>query len=249
MIKKTKLNQPLLYGLIGSVILGALLGILSILLNTWSWLEIHVLLTTVILASASLCGLACDLAKSPLGRNRLSTAGKIAIGLATFLLLIGLWVEIESDFFWNTSLCVSFLAIAIVHVCLLSIAKLPRRFQWVYFIGSQLTIGLALFLSMIVIFEIESDGIWRLLAVVSILVAAISLIIPILHRIGKLKPHGEELLTPMEARDAASIDQEIARLQTRIANLQRLKETISYSDLPKTKNVGLSASNRVRSSC
>ena len=55
------LKRPLLYLAVGSVMVGAVLGIIVVLRNTWGWFEVRVILTTITIAVASLCGLACDL--------------------------------------------------------------------------------------------------------------------------------------------------------------------------------------------
>src|SRR5262249_46369732 len=48
-------KKAFLYALIASVVLGALLGILTILSGRFGWLEVRVLLTTVTVAGASIC--------------------------------------------------------------------------------------------------------------------------------------------------------------------------------------------------
>ncbi len=75
--------------------------------------------------------------------------------------------------------------------------------------------------------EIQSSEVWRLIAALSIVVAAISLVIPILHRISRIGDHGNLALSPMVDRNVATIDDEIVQLQTRIAELQRLKESMT----------------------
>ena len=145
------LKKPLLYALIISVIFGAILGIVFVLLNSWGWFEIRVMLTTIIVAGASLCGLACDLSKLPFGMNLLPRAGLILTGLAAAMLLLGIWPEIDSEPYWKTTITVCTFAIATVHVCLLSIARLVGRFRWVSFIGNELIYGLALMLTIVIV--------------------------------------------------------------------------------------------------
>ena len=180
MSEDLSLKKPLLYALIISVILGAILGIVLILRNTWGWFEVRVMLTTVIVAIASLCGLACDLSKLPFGVNLLPRAGMILTALSAAMLLLGMWSDINSEVFWKSAITLCTFAVATVHVCLLSIARLARRFRWVSFIGSQLVYGLAIMLTIVIVGEVESEGLWRFIAALSIVVAAITLVIPIL---------------------------------------------------------------------
>ncbi|GAA4453999.1 hypothetical protein [Novipirellula rosea] len=221
----SKLKKPLLYGLIGSVLFGAVLGIFFVLRNTWSWFELQVVMTTVVIAAASLCGLACDMTRTPHGRNLLPSAGLILTGIAAALLLFGIWTTNDSEMYWKTTTCLSILSVTTVHVCLLSIAKLASRFRWVYFIGSQIIFGYSLVLCGVILGEIDSSAVWRLIAAMSIVVAAVSLVIPILHRISKLDRKGTAVLGPIDQRNIASIDEEIERLKNRIAELELLKSS------------------------
>ncbi|KAA5540738.1 hypothetical protein FYK55_20355 [Roseiconus nitratireducens] len=227
MESSSRLKRPLLYALIGSVILAALLGIIVVLRNNWGWFEVRVILTTLVVAVASLCGLACDLSRTPGGRNWLPRSGLLLTLLAAILILVGMWVEIHAIEFWKCTWIVSIFTVATVHVCLLSIAKLPSRFRWVYFISWQIIYGLAALLSAIIVFEFDSQGVWQFVAAHSIVVAAISFVIPILHRIGKMDPNRGDLLMPVDARNVDSIDREIARLQGRITELQRMRSEIT----------------------
>ena len=226
-------KRPLLYLLVVSVVLGAILGIGIVLLNTWGWYEIRVIFTTVIIAVASLCGLACDLSKLPVGPNLLPKSGLCLTAISAALLLVGLWGDLDVEIYWKTAVCFLIVGFATVHVCLLSIAKLVARFRWVYIIGSQVIFGLASLLCGIVIFEIDSEEIFRTVAAISILVAAITLIIPVLHRLGKISSTKEELLMPIEARNIAVIDEQISQLERRISTLKHFRAQIIDVDTTK----------------
>ncbi|WP_404308656.1 hypothetical protein [Neorhodopirellula lusitana] len=222
------LKKPMLYGLIGSVVLGVILGIVFVLRDTWGWFEVRVILTTLIVAAGSLCGLACDLSRTPLGSNWMPKLGMVLTALASALLLLGVWVEGDSEIYWKTTVCVSILAVSIIHVNLLGIATLAGRFRWLQFITSQIIFGFALLLCTMIIAEIDSSGALRLVTAGSIVIAALSMVIPILHRISRLDAHrrGEELLNVSEQRSVDSIDEEIARLHKRIADLERVRGTL-----------------------
>ncbi|TWU34332.1 hypothetical protein [Novipirellula artificiosorum] len=226
MSESPSFKKPLLYALIVSVIAGAILGIILVLRNTWGWFEVRVMLTTVIIAVSSLCGLACDLSKTPFGMNLLPRSGLVMTGIAAVMLLLGMWGDLQSELFWKSAIVICIAAVATVHVCLLSIAKLAGRFRWVYFIGTQIIFGLAALLSVIIFAEIDSEGVWRFVAAMSIVAAAISLVIPILHRISRMESRSDALLMPIDLRSVASIDEEIASMQKKIAHLQQLRNEI-----------------------
>ncbi|MCM2370223.1 hypothetical protein [Aporhodopirellula aestuarii] len=226
MSNPSQVKKPLLYGLVGSVLFGATLGIIFVMRDTWGWLEVRVMLSTIVIAGASLCGLACDLSRQPLGRNLLPKAGLALTAISAALLLIGIWGDIGSDEFWRFTLCESIIAVATVHVCLLAIAKLAKRFRWVYFVSTQVIFGFALLLCSVILGNIDSAAVWRLIAAISIVVAALSLLIPILHRISKMDVQRDDLMSPTERRSLASINGEIARLQRRLVELEQVKMSL-----------------------
>ena len=221
-----RLMKPLAYALIVSVIIGALLGIVFVLRNTWGWFEVRVMLTTVVVAVASLYGLASDLSRLPQGHNALPRAALLLTGISAGLLLFGMWCEVDTEAFWKAAITTCIFATATVHVCLLSIARLVGRFRWVLYIAIQLVYGLACLLTVVIVGGAHSAQIWQFIAALSILVAAITLVIPILHRIGRMESDSQALLMPIGLRNLAKIEQEIASLRQRISQLEQMKQTI-----------------------
>ena len=104
-MKRTLLNL-----LIGSVVLGAVVGIIIVLRGEWGWFEVRVFLTTITLAVASLCGLACELSKTPRGANLLPYGGLLLTLLSTFLILGAVWPEFDSEEYLKATGCISILA-------------------------------------------------------------------------------------------------------------------------------------------
>lgn len=227
MPEQSRLKKPLLYAFVASVLVGALLGIALVVRNQWGWYEVRVIFTTIIIAVASLCGLACDLSRTPRGKNLLPYAGMILTAVAATVALVGMWSDLDSEWFWKSTAVLSILAVATVHVCLLSIARLVRRFQLVYFFAVQIIYGLALLISFMIISEIEGEGMWRVVAALGIMTAAVTLIIPILHRIGRLEAEGAGLRMPLAERNLASLDEEITRLKSRLEQLEKLRSDVA----------------------
>ena len=222
-------KKPLLYVLVGSVIVGALLGIVVVLRGEWGWYEIRVILTTVTLAVASLCGLACDLSRTPRGANLLPTAGLVLTAIAASLILLGMWSEMHSQEYWKTTASAAILCVATVHVCLLSLAQLARKYRWVYALAFQVVFGLAALLIFVIVGEVHEEPMFRIVVTVAIVDTALTLIIPLLHRLSRAEAGGLAFQTPMEQRSLAAIDEEIARLEARIAALEKMKVTLTKS--------------------
>ena len=224
MTNQRNLRRPLLYTLVGSVILAALLGIVLVLRNQWGWFEIRVILTTIIIAIASVCGLACDLSRTPRGANRLVSVGLLLTIVAAVMIIVGMWFAINSESYWKVAAISSVLAVATVHVCLLSIARLAARFGWVFMVTCQVVYGLAVMLSAMIL-EFNSEPMYRLVAIVAIADAALTIVIPILHRISKTDTDST-VMTTLDERNVDAIDYELAVLKKRIAVLEQLRNEL-----------------------
>jgi hypothetical protein len=144
-----------------------------------------------------------------------------------------MWSDLENEGYWKTVACVSIFAVATVHVCLLSVARLAGRFRWVFFIACQVILGLALLLSITIIWEIEEDRLFRFLAAVAIVDGALTLVIPLLHRISRSDDRPGRTMTALDERNADAIEQEIDLLRRRILALEKLRSEIAgRNDMP-----------------
>lgn len=220
------LKRSLLYVLVGSVALAVVLGILLVLRNTWGWFEVRVILTTITIGAASVCGMASDLSRARVGRNILPTAGLILTLAATALILFGMWAEPQAESYWKTTISVSIFAVAAAHVCLISVARLARRFRWMLVAAFQIILGLAILLVVMFVWEIDTPRMFQIIAAVAILDAGITVLIPILHRISRTDPTTAPPLTLLDERSLAAIDGEIASLQRRLMELEKLRSAI-----------------------
>lgn len=176
-------KKTALWLLIASVVFSALLGIWAILSGTFGQLQGRVLLTTLTITAASVIGLACG-AYWETGRERwLPLIGIILATFSAVMIILGIWFEPQGEFLWKVTASACFLAVATGHFCLLSLARLATRFKWalhaafllIYFLA-----GLGIF---IIFAKVDGDWVYRAIGVTAILVGAVSLIIPIFHRL------------------------------------------------------------------
>ena len=87
---------------IASIAIAAVMGIIAIGVPSKNWeFEIKIFLTTAIIAGASVCGLACGGCLTR-GHRILPTAGLVLTVVSACLLLIGMWVEVNSEAYWKT---------------------------------------------------------------------------------------------------------------------------------------------------
>jgi hypothetical protein len=80
-----------------------------------------------------------------------------------------------------------------------------------------------------IIWKIDNQRMFQLVAAVSILAAGMTLLIPILHRLGKTDPTAPPPLTIFDEKNIAVLDGEILQLKKRIAELEKLRDEIARS--------------------
>ena len=215
------LKRLFLYVLIASVALSAVIGIGVLLFGNFGEFESRILMSTLIVTTVSVLGLACG-ASIEAGNARTIPFAGITFSVACGVLwMIMLWSSFEprNDVFIHSLMSVTVLALACSHISLLSIAKLDRRFAW-----SRIAIHLFIWsLTALLLFVFWTDidpsenMIARVMGVLSIVIAALTVVTPVFH---KLSSSGD---------DAAKIDEEIERLKEQIAELEKRRTFLSQS--------------------
>lgn len=199
-----------LYLLITSVSISALVGIGVILFGNFGQTEQKILATTLTITVTSMLGLACGAyLETELGKT-LPIAGIIFSILAAALWLVVIWYQGEpNEPFMKAVVTVTILAVACSHLSLLSLARFDRRFAWARPAAHTLVWVLAGFLVFLLWFVPEDppEVYGRIAGVLSILVASITVVTPVFHK-----------LSVSETAD--EIDAEIARLKARIIALE-----------------------------
>jgi len=175
------IRKSLLYIFIAFLVLTALLAVIAVLMGEFGDFQQKILATTLSISTASICAMSCA---SYVEKKKHKWLGLLGIGLsvsAVTLVNIGLWSELDFENFWKSTLTIVILAIAVAHGCLLAGPKLNRQHTWVQSITS---VSIALLTTLIIIAvwnsDVHQDRYFRLLAVVAIAVALLTLIIPYL---------------------------------------------------------------------
>lgn len=209
-----------LYLLIGSVGLSAVIGIGVILFGDFGQIEVRVIFTTLTITVTSIFGLACG-AYLETGRGKnLPVAGiglSIVAALMCFLII---WDALDdSENFVKLFVTATLLAAACSHLSLLSLARLDRRFSWTRIAAVACVALLLAILLYIIWFEPhgDSDIVYRILGVLGILLASITVLTPVLHRLSST------------GSDLEKIEAEIAELELRIKTLRDQKDVILNS--------------------
>ena len=156
-------------------------------------------------------------------------AGLVLTVVAAVLLLFGLWVEPDSDLFWKITVSLLFFAAACSQLSLLFMTNLAGGYRWAYVVAYQLVLGLAAILTCGVVFDQleRNEGFMRLTGVVAILVAAITLLFPVFHRLSR----DQAAVAQAEADPLFAVESEIAATKKRLMDLEN-KRRILLGRLP-----------------
>lgn len=224
MTHRIDVRRIFLIALIVSVATSAVIGIGVLLLGNFGSVEVRVLMTTIVITMVSVLGLACGAYIEVRGGKLLPYAGialSIVAGLMSVLII---WDVLDDDeLFIKSFLTATLLAAACSHLSLLSLARLDQRFSWTRISAVICVILLCVILLLILWFEPagDSDLIYRVLGVLGILLASITVVTPVLHRLSS------------DQSDVAKIDAEIEMLKKRIDELEERRASIAEA-LPET---------------
>ena len=181
-------KRGFLYALIGSVGVGAFMAIVVIVSGEFDEGELKALLSALTIAVASVCGLACGAYLASAGNRALALTGiTLAIVAAAAVLLI-IWADLDDDdheTLWKTTGTLCVLAVAVAHLCLLSLAKLTAGFVWSLVVAYIVILFVAALITIMIWFDTRDEGTLRLLAAAAVLDAAVTVVIPIFHRLSR----------------------------------------------------------------
>jgi len=174
-----------LWFLIVSVAISAALGIIALLTGSFGDFQMRIVLTTLTISAASIGALASGALWEGRGRKDLPIVGIGLSLLAALLLITGIWLEPLGSGYWKFTASTSVLAAATTHACLLSLAKLSRRFGWARLANLIAVYSLAALIIMTIYSESSNDLGFRLIGTASIVVAALTIMTPIFHRLSR----------------------------------------------------------------
>jgi hypothetical protein len=207
-----------LHSLIASVAVSALLGILAILIGNFGDFEFKILMTTLTISGASLCGLCCGAAIEMRGKQVIPLAGILTAIVAAILTVIGIWAEPNSETFWKSIATAGIFAVAFSHLSLLMLARLSEKYAWAMPAAYGLVLAVAFLLNGLLWEEWTGETLFRLVGVAAILDGAITILIPIFHRLS------QDDIPPSADPTLEQIDREIAQLEDRLKELKARKQ-------------------------
>jgi hypothetical protein len=218
MTDRIDLRRVFLISLIASVVTSAVIGIGVLLLGDFGLIEVRVLMTTMVITIVSVLGLACGAYIEIRGGRLLPYAGIVLSVVAGLMSTFIIWDILDDDeLFIKSFLTATLLAAACSHLSLLSLARLDKRFSWTRISAVVCVILLCAILLYILWFEPagDSDLIYRVLGVLGILLASITVVTPVLHKLSS------------DRSDVEKIDDQIESLKKRLEQLELERERIN----------------------
>jgi hypothetical protein len=233
-LARRPIKKAFLYSLIASVSLSAVVAIVAILIGTWGWIQVRILLTMVTIAGASICGLACGAFLADRRGRTLPIAGIVLALSGAVLVIGGMWLDVKAESYWKLAASVSVLAVACAHLALLSKARLAEQFRWSLPTAYVVICGVAAIVVALIIAETQDDAMFRLLGVAAILDAAITVLIPIFDRLSKGQVGSGTAVAGTASRSGnwekdprEVMEEEIAQLRLRLAELEARKRQLA----------------------
>ncbi len=178
------MKKAFLICLIVSVGISALLGIGALLIGEFGEIQAKVLATTVSVSLFSIAALCCAAAAESGRGGVLPIFGIFVSAVAAILIVSGIWSDADSETYWKTAASFAVVGAAVAHMSLLSLARLAPGHRWVLH-GAHAAIALLAVLIVSALWaEPEEEAFFRWLGIDAILATALTILVPILHRIG-----------------------------------------------------------------
>ncbi len=222
-MNEMSLKRAFLYLLIASVAISALIAIGVLLFGDFGYFEVRVMMTTLTVTVTSILGLACG-AYLESGRGRAMPIAGIAFSIVaavmTFLIIWNVYDRNET--FIKATGTATLLALCLSHLSLLSLARLDKRFAWSRILAFVCVSLLSAIILYLMWFEPEGDSdlVFRILGILSILVASLTVITPVLHKLSRTDP-------------IESLDMKIAQLKGQLTTLENEREQLAARSVEK----------------
>jgi hypothetical protein len=169
--------------LIVSVILSAAFGVYALVVGDFGETEVRILLSSLTVSATSILSMACGVAWERRRVGFVPPAGALLAILTGAATLVGIWGEIEDfDNYWKPVISVGIASIACAHVSLMGLARLEARFRWAQPTAYLLALLLAAGLIVMICTEEQDETAWRWIGVLSVLLSAMTIVVPVLHR-------------------------------------------------------------------
>lgn len=183
-MEPSSLRRKFLWSFLACLAITALVAIAAILDGRFDETKGRVLASSASISGASICAMACA---AFVERGRVPWLGGVGIalaGLALLLVLIVLWAATRQRPWGRAALLATIWAVATAHAELLLLPRLSRAHRLVQPAAVAAIGTLATVLSVLVFWPSLGESVLQVVAVLSIVVALLTLAVPVLWKIG-----------------------------------------------------------------
>ncbi len=192
-----------LFGIIGFLSLSALIAVVSLLTGEFGEVQVKIILTTLTISGASICGMACFAFIEKCGLAPLGLLGVACAVIAAAMGILAIWdITSPGTTYGKVALTLVVAAVALAHAFLLHIPTLPPGYRWNQYALILFDLLLAGQITFALWDETHSSGFYRIMGVLTVFVVLFTLIIPICSRLaGKDPTPGNSLVLDHENTD------------------------------------------------
>lgn len=188
----TPVERYSVWFVLASIAVNALIGIVAIVSGDFSDLDGKILATSLSITGASVLALGNLAARSRTALRLIPEAGAAASVVGFALLVAVIWTEFEFDSLAKSAATGILLGSGAAHASLLSLSRLADRFMVVLRLAWAMAALLVAMIGTLIWFTdaTDSDLFIRLLGVVIVLLAALTIAVPVLHRASRNEVSG-----------------------------------------------------------
>ena len=180
-------SRWLLKSFIVFLALSALLAIGIVLFGDFGDFEVKVLITTTVVACASVGSLCCSAYAGRTGKRPPAIAGIAVTAAAAALVVAGAWAEADSEVYWKPTIVLTVYALAFAHALAVLAVRLGPARAWLPVATAMNTFALASLTAFMILFEVDADAAFKLVVVLAILAALGTLVVFVVARMDKAR--------------------------------------------------------------
>jgi hypothetical protein len=178
-------RRGLLALLVGSIAVNAALGIYALLAGDFAGVEEDILYTSLAVSAAGVLSLACLPALERGRLGPLPIVGIVSSVTACVAFVAVIWADGSLDVLERSAGTLAVVAVMLAWSCVVGLARLVPRFRWVTWVAVVLALALAALVALALWGAGDTDEFGRVVGVVAVLLAAFTLLVPLLHRAGR----------------------------------------------------------------
>jgi hypothetical protein len=178
-------RKACLYSFIAFLALSAVLAIFCVVLGKFGDFEGKVLVTTSVIAGASICALCCSAYSGRVQNHAVGGGGILLAAASAVLIISGVWGQFHAPAYWKTTAIVAVFAVATAHCLTLLLVRLPDSHRWLRALTTINIYLLATVVAVMIVWQTGDGSVFKLAAVLAIVAALETLVIPILSRVAR----------------------------------------------------------------